>query len=218
MIPRMSRTALTLSLMSLLTLALGAGPDSEARAAWRLLGGGAKGGVGFVQGDFQYTSNPLLDPSTSTRPGGYGFLILEWSRKARLRLQPEVGFMRRGYKADVTVDDVNTERSVSADYLSIPIMLRSEVAGDETILYVLFGPSLELLLSNDDDEVLNSYNSWTINGNASIGVEFPLAARISGVVEVRFNTEFTDAIEQTSEDLPRSVHHRTILITGGLRF
>jgi hypothetical protein len=103
--------------------------------------------------------------------------------------------------------------------LSLPLLLRSSVATNDPRVYVAFGPSLEILLSNDDDAVLNQYRSFALAGQAALGIEKDLSRRLAASLELRFSSEFTNIYEPRDDaDTLVSVRHRLFELTAGISF
>lgn len=199
---------LVVLLVPLLLLGVG-----SADAAIRLEGFGLKAGVTFVSPDFQFEGAELVDPDGLYTPAAAAFL--EWSsgRRARFHLVTEAGWMRRGFSID------GNDRA--ADYLSIPIVLKSNVRNDRTGLYVFFGPVVDLLISTDDDPVLDAYRAFALGGQAGMGLDRRLSRQVRGFLEFRFQSEFTNAISE--DDLPEgntleSLRHRNLQLLLGVRF
>jgi len=187
-------------------------PDAAA-AKLRLEGFGVKGGASFSSPDFQFEGAELADPGSILAPTGSAFF--EWStgRRARFHVMTEAGWVRRGFELD--------GKDFLADYLSLPVVLRSNVRNDNTGLYVFFGPVVNLLLSTDDSPILDAYRSFTVGGQAGMGLERRFTRNTQMLFEFRFTSEFTNAISK--DDLPEgntleSVRHRNLQMSLGLRF
>ena len=107
---------------------------------------------------------------------------------------------------------------MSANFLSVPLLLRSNVSDGKLSLYLFFGPSLEILLSADEDPILNRYNDLALAGYAGLGFDYELNRTASLTAELRFNSEFTNAYDSGENDPLRSVRHRILELVGGVRF
>jgi len=184
-----------------------------AEAAIRLEGFGVKAGMTFVSPDFQFEGAELFDPDGMYTPAGAVFL--EWSkgRRSRFHLVTEAGWMRRGYSFD--------DRDRVADYLTIPLLLKSSVRRERTGLYVFFGPVVDVRLSTDEDPILDAYRALALGGQAGMGLSRRVSPQTRAFLEFRFQSEFTNAISE--DDLPEgstleSVRHRNLQLLLGMRF
>jgi len=185
----------------------------DAGAALRLVGFGVKAGASYCSPDFQFEGAEVLDPDAVLSPAGAAYL--EWStgRRARFHVVTEAGWTRRGFALDDT--------DFFADYLSLPLVLRSDVRQERTGLYIFFGPVVDLLLGSDDEPLLDAYRAFALGGQAGMGIERRITRRTRVFFEFRFQSEFTNAISE--DDLPEgstleSVRHRNLQFLGGARF
>ena len=187
-----------------------AGSTSPAQSA-QIDGFGVKAGVGFVQPDFQFAGAEVDDPGSVLRPTLSAFLEWKLNRKSRFNLLHEIRYFSRGYEL------FDSERF--AHYVGFSALLRSNIQGRKGGgLYLFFGPSLDVLASHDGDEVLDRFNNLSISGHAGLGFEFPLGASSGWTLEIRFNSEFTNAYDDTPDIPLESVRHRTLELNAGLRF
>jgi hypothetical protein len=186
---------------------------------------GIKGGLAWMQPDFQYKGAELLKPDSVL--GMVGGVYTEWKahRRSRFNVLTEVLYVEKGYKADRTVlfapgTPVN-DRQVTARYLSLPVLLRSNVQSEGVSLYLFFGPSVEFLLGADADPILDHYSHVVITGHAGLGLEKEIESHLSLTIELRFNSEFSNAFQQTDEGPAaslESVRHYVLELQSGVRF
>ena len=117
------------------------------------------------------------------------------------------------------IDDEPIDVQVGADYLSIPVLGRVLFVDEELSVYALFGPSLELLLSNDEDPLLDELTDWSIAGNVAIGLEYAIADPARLLFELRFNTDLTDNFDGDDDLLGiNEARYQMLQVTGGIRY
>jgi hypothetical protein len=208
-------TFVVVSLVSVSVVVAGPAPAIEIDAF------GAKAGAAYVWPDFQYEGAEVIDPGSILAPSVGVYLELRRSRHSRFNFLIEAKYTRKGYEADrseLVPDDPNPPREVTASYLSVPVLFRSNVRDGTLSLFLIFGPSLEILLSTDDDPILNNYNDFALAGYAGLGFEYELNRSTSLTFELRFNAEFTNAYDSGEDDPLSSVSHRVLELLGGVRF
>jgi hypothetical protein len=196
------------------------GATGQARGV-RLEAAGLKGGAAYVSADFQYEGTEIVEPSAIVQPTAGVFAEWRWSRRSRFNVVTEVSWVRKGYEADrssIVVGASNPPRQVTADFLSVPVLLRSNVRSSDLSLYLFFGPSVEVLLRHDDDPILDRYHDLAIAGYAGLGFELELDRRASLLAELRFDSEFTNVYDSREGDPLIAVRHRILELLGGVRF
>jgi hypothetical protein len=149
----------------------------------------------------------------------------EWKlqRRSRFNIMTEVRYVERGYEADRSAlfESGTGEREVKARYVSVPVLLRSNVQSDGLSLYLFFGPSVDFLLDADAGPVLDRYNDVVVTGHAGLGLEKEIDPHVSWTIELRFNSEFSNAFDKTDEGPVaslESVRHYVLELQSGVRF
>ena len=208
----MRRLALLLSIL----LAVSASP---ARAL-QFHGAGVKTGTLLSFTDFQFEGEKRLDSDARYGLALGCFVELELKRRSAFHWVFEANYVRKGYEGrrNLLDDPEPVTVSVNANYLSLPVIGRVLFRDDDDLaVYAVFGPSLELLLSHDEDALLDGFSGWSIAGNVGIGFEFLLVDPLELQLDFRFTTDFTDSYDGPVSSVS-SVRQQGVLGTVGLRF
>lgn len=190
--------------------------------AWALgvEGGGVKAGAVMALTNVQFEGEDRLENDARYGLAFGAFVELELKRRSAFHWVVEANFVQKGYKGERNLlgDAERIDVDVSADYLSIPILGRVLFSDDDDLtVYAVFGPSLELLLSHDDDALLDGFSSWTLSGNVGIGFEVLVADPLALQLDFRFITDITDPYDGPLEEVS-SARQQGILGTVGVRF
>ena len=182
---------------------------------------GVSEGTKFLFNNFQFVGESRLD--TETYVGTVFGVSTEWSlrRRSPWHLLLGVDYVQKGYKGkrQLLTDPEEIEVSRKADYISIPLLGRVLFSNDDDlIIYAVFGPGLEFLLDNDEDDLLDDFKSWSISGNVGMGFEMPFRDRLRVQIEARFSTDFTDNWDGPDAVGLDSARYQMVVLTGGLRF
>ncbi|HEX9641845.1 MAG TPA: hypothetical protein VGB13_11095 [Candidatus Krumholzibacteria bacterium] len=192
-----------LCLCALLAVAAGA-PGIE------LKGVAVKAGASHIASDFQFEGAELFSVDSIVEPSAS--ISLRWKNSPRSRFDfvTELGYLRGGF-------DVAGEK-VRASFLQIPLLLRSDLGGDESSIYLVFGPSLGILVDRDPG-FLDRYNDLSLAGQAGLGVFRRVNRRLSIYGEFRFSGDFTNLYSPAGdEDSLTSVRQRVLQLSAGIEF
>jgi len=210
------RTPLVTTLLLILFCSAGTAHAIE------LEGVGVKAGGAFLTGNFSFEGRDAIDDDT--RIGLVAGAFTEWKlqRDSAFRVVVEGLYVRKGYEGTRSIEAIDDEPidvQVGADYLSIPVLGRVLFVDEELSVYALFGPSLELLLSNDEDPLLDELTDWSIAGNVAIGLEYAIADPARLLFELRFNTDLTDNFDGDDDLLGiNEARYQMLQVTGGIRY
>lgn len=190
--------------------------------AWaiQLEGGGIKAGSVMALTNIQFEGENRLENDARYGVAFGGFLEFELKRRSNFHWVVETNYVEKGYKGtrNLLSDAERIDVDVSAKYLSIPVLGRVLFSDDDDLtVYAVFGPSLELLLSHDDDALLDGFSSWTLSGNVGIGFEFLVADPLALQLDFRFITDITDPYDGALDEVS-SARQQGVLGTVGLRF
>lgn len=187
-----------------------------------LRGLGVKGGAAWLSTNLSFEGRDGLDEDS--RLGALYGVTSEWEfrRRSAFRIVVEALYLRKGYEGTRSLDGIDAEPvdvSVNADYLSVPVLGRVLFLDDDVRVYAVFGPSLEFLLSNDDDVLLDGFESTSIAGNVGIGAEWMLSDPVRLQIEARFNTDLTNVFDGAIGDAEiTEARYQMVQITAGLRY
>ena len=190
--------------------------------ALELEGAGVKAGGAYLTGNVSFEGRDAIDDDT--RIGLVAGAFTEWQLQpdSAFRVILEALYVRKGYEGTRSIDAIDDEPvdvKAGADYLSVPLLGRVLFVDEELSVYAVFGPSLEFLLSNDDDPLLDEFTSWSLAGNVGIGLEYPIADPARLLFELRFNTDLTDNFDGDDEQLRiNEARYQMLQVTGGIRY
>lgn len=190
--------------------------------AWalELRGGGFKAGGVMALTNIQFEGEDRLENDARYGVAFGGFLEFELKRRSPFHWVIEANYLQKGYKGtrNLLSDPEPIDVDVSANYLSIPVLGRVLFSDDDDLrVYAVFGPSLELLLSNDDDALLDGFSGWTLSANVGIGVEVRVADPVALQFDFRFITDITDPYDGPLDEVS-SARQQGVLGTVGVRF
>lgn len=111
---------------------------------------------------------------------------------------------------------------ISVDYLEIPISVK--VTADNNITYAIAGLSLNMILSakryenpsNTETDITNSYETFSINANFGIGVQFNIGDPLL-FVELRYSQGLSNLVNSSTneiQNLNRLKSNSIQLLTG----
>ena len=183
---------------------------------------GVKAGGAITSTQFTFEGTDELDNDTRMALVAGVSTMWQLQRRSAFRIVVEGLYVRKGYEGERSLVDIDPEPvdvNVAASYFSLPVVGRVLFVEEDLSVYAVFGPSLEFLLDNDDDVLLDEFSSWSLALNVGIGLEYELGDRAQAQFELRFNRDVTDNFEGDDE-LFRidEVVHQALQITGGLRF
>ena len=141
--------------------------------------------------------DPDFDAESITTFGGGGHLRLGLSPS--ISLQPELLFMRKGYKAT----ELGTEFELNLDYAEIPVLLRIDVPMAAVRPFVYAGPhaAFEVACKVDDEDCGDDDDRATFDFGATFGAGLGFAAGPgSFVVEGRYDFGLKNLVDDDEED------------------
>ena len=179
-------------------------------SALELRGITVRGGAAYVSSDLQFegaerfTVDAIVEPSAS--------VSLRWrnSYRSRFDILTEVAYLRGGYDLGPL--------EFRASFLQFPLLLRSDLGDETQSLYLVFGPSVGVLVDRGG-HLTDDYNSVSLAGQAGLGFFRRLNRSLAAYVEFRFSGDLTnlyssDGNEQTLE----SVRQRMLRLSAGIEF
>lgn len=171
--------------------------------------------------EFAFDGTDGLDDETTFGFVGGVSSIWELQRRSAFRIVLETLYVQKGYEGVRSIDGVDAEPvdvSVNADYLSVPILLRVLFAEDDLSIYAVFGPSLEFLLSKDDDVLLDEFESFAMALNVGLGLEYELG-ETQAQFELRFNRDVTSNFGGDDDVFALDeMFYQMLQVTAGVRF
>ena len=139
-----------------------------------------------------------------------GFSVYLYGEQAwgdRFSVVADLGFERKGFKEEFEGRDAENNptglfsMSTRIDYLTASVMGKVRVGSNTVAPYVLAGPSLGYLVSNDDDLLVNAFSDLTLGGVIGIGLMFANYPNVQPFIEFRYTTDFTDSLSDNERDI-----------------
>jgi len=178
--------------------------------AIELRGVTVRAGGAYVSSDLQYQGAELVEVDAIVEPSASVSLRWRNSYRSRFDILTEVGYLRGGY------DLGDTE--YRATFLQFPVLLRSDLGGDEASIYLVFGPSVTVLVDKGGD-LTDRYNDLSLAGQAGLGFFRRLNRNLSFYSEFRFSGDLTNLYSKGGDaDTLESVRQRVLSLSVGIEF
>jgi hypothetical protein len=169
-----------------------------------------RAGAAHVSSDLQFEGAELITVDSIIEPSASVSLRWRNSYRSRFDILTELAYLRGGYDRDGL--------EVRATFVQLPLLLRSDLGGEDASIYLVFGPSISLLV-NGEDELISRYRDFSLAGQAGLGMYRKVNPQFAIYAEFRFSGDLTNLYSPAGDnDSLESVRQRVLQLSAGIEF